>query len=205
MNKLTSLGFISLFTLLILAGCQTAEIEKEQEMTPPNTESSAEVEPVSNTDEEVAWQAYENKDLAFKWDLPSTITVDEGLNGKNNQTVSFTRTEGMIVVKLNETDKQPSMNPEDYEYDVTNISESTLGGQKAVVITSSTGICDGPGCSGPFVAYMAINGAYSYSLTFYGDTALDDTEQKMIDSFEFTGEVAPQATEAINALKPVEE
>lgn len=204
MNKLTSLGFISLFTVLILAGCETAKIENEQEMTPPNTEASTEVEPVSNT-EEVSWETYENKDLAFKWDLPSTITVDGGPDGKNNQTVSFTREEGVVVVKLYESDKAPSMNPEDYEYDVKNVSESTLGGQKAVVVTSSKGICDGPGCSGPFVVYMALNGGYSYSLTFYGDTELDDTEQKMIDSFEFTGEVAPKASEAANALKTVEE
>lgn len=159
----------------------------------------------SNSNEETAWETYENKDLAFRLNLPSTVTVDRVLNDEYNQMVSFAREAGVIMVKLHENDKAPSMNPEDYEYDVVNISESTLGGQKAVVVASSKGICDGPSCGGPFVVYIALNGSHSYSLTFYGDTELDDTEQKMIDSFEFTGEVAPKASEAANNLKAVEE
>jgi hypothetical protein len=61
---------------------------------------------------------------------------------------------------------------------------SRLAGYPANVFENSVGYCDGPGCSDPYVAYIAQINNDLVHLIFYGDAKVSNEEQLIIDSFK---------------------
>jgi hypothetical protein len=61
------------------------------------------------------------------------------------------------------------------------VGDVTLGGLPGKKFEYT--ICDGPGCTSPIIAYVAIKNGIKYGVEFYGDKSISPVEQGVLDSF----------------------
>ncbi len=158
---------------------QQTEVENDQEI------SQGEEEALPSTTALLAngWKLYKNQELGFSLEMPPDISVEKELNSRNNRLVIFKGTSYVFEVRLKEGQGTTLNN---YLYlDFLPSGSAALGGQEAKVFKAPNGYCDGPSCGDPFVVYSTKLNKDFYNLVFYGDTALNQVEEKVFSSFKF--------------------
>jgi hypothetical protein len=157
------------------------ENTKESEGTTPNNQVENKiigtVRPSSDGGNE-----YTSTVLGFQVSMPSGVNVEKETNTSNNRLVTFVHKNFKYEVRIR---KSNNITLENYHYlDIVSSENTTIDGYKAKVYKSTKGICEGPSCTQPFIAYALMFNNDFYHLIFYGDTTLSPVETKILSAFK---------------------
>lgn len=151
---------------------------------------------VENTSETAAPAAPEEKWLTYtNTKFGYSLMVPESYDMPDSQAAQafFISGDDKVEISVKESyiydgaGKQAPIAFKDYHFmDFERSGEGRLGGKTAAIFKAPRGYCDGPGCTDPFIAYSTDKPvALFYNAVFYGDTELNPTEKKILESFKF--------------------
>lgn len=131
---------------------------------------------------------YTSKELGFSLILPEKFQVDKVMNDQYNQLVSFKNESAEIMVSKD--DAPTVLSFEDmFILDQKRDYVMTVDGEPANVYEYSMGANSCDGVQGPcipkqVIIYTGKDSEY-FNISFFGDSVLDDSEKKILDSFQF--------------------
>jgi len=132
------------------------------------------------------WNVYKNTKYEYQISYPTDIKKIKELDDQNNTMVAFSGKDISFEIKLGRDEITDANALESYFYLDNPIARTTtLNGLKVNIYESTTGYCDGPTCSKPFIAHVFWHQNRYCHLIFYGDTQMSEAELLILSTFKF--------------------